>query len=262
MSGISRTKGVCFPLPSISSLAVLSCWDKQDWEQLQGQLRRWEAHSCSASARTTAMPPSEAVGSAAPLFRLPAVTLWVPTAGKALPIERWFSSVHWKGLARRERTFRQSSQGWLMYMVFHWELSPAQPVPWLKLQQRQNSHYPAIYWDFVSVSQTCWVPGLPVLAFDFGAEMSHGQPAVRSTFCLHPADLSQPQYCICPHFLFCIDHVEGLGWFTGGNESWAAGASCPDIKGRRHMAVAEPQRGPADILCLQGEHASLPQHAP
>lgn len=36
----------------------------------------------------------------------------------------------------------------------------------------------------------------------------------------------------------------------------------PGTKGWRHVAVAEPLLGCTNILCLQGEHTSLPQQAP
>lgn len=56
MSGISFTKGFCLPLPSVSSWAVLSCWDKESWEQLQGQLRWWGAHPFCLALAGAALP--------------------------------------------------------------------------------------------------------------------------------------------------------------------------------------------------------------
>lgn len=90
--------------------------------------------------------------------------------------------------------------------------------------------------------------------------MSHGQPAVRSIFCLRSADLSQPRYCICPVIIL----------YTPGGRArvslWQERIlGCrhphPGTKGWRHVAVAKPLPGCTNTLCLQGQHTSWPQPA-
>lgn len=127
--------GRCLPLPSVSSPAVLSCWDKESREQLQGQLcLQGTQPFCSVLAGAT-LPPvprprrrPRGSGLSCPFVRTGCRrgrTCW----GEALLLERWLSGVDAEQVWPLEKgLFRGSSTGWLTYVVFYRELSPAWPA--------------------------------------------------------------------------------------------------------------------------------------